>query len=118
VEQITVVVKRLDDVVQAKDEIAVVKIDAEGAELPIIRGGAATIRRCRSVVVFETGTNTTPYFGVGPDDIFETISGLGMRLSTMRRWLDGGKAYEKDKFRRAYERTEEFYFMAYYHVVT
>jgi len=113
-EEFTVSVRRLDEIVPANEKIALIKIDAEGAELPIIRGGLATIRRCRPPIVFETGTNTTPFYGVEPDDIFNTIVGdLEMRLSTMSRWLRGEKPYTKARFRRDYERTKDFYFMAY-----
>jgi len=113
-EELTVSVRRLDEIIPSNERIALIKIDAEGAELPIIRGGVITIRRCRPRIVFETGTNTTPFYGVGPDDIFETIVGdLGMNLSTMSRWLEGRKPYTKAGFRTDYEHTNEFYFMAY-----
>lgn len=113
-EEFTVSVRRLDEIIPANEEIALIKIDAEGAELPIIRGGITTIRRCRPRIVFETGTNTTPFYGVGPDDIYDTIVlDLGMNLSTMSRWLEGKRPYTKAGFRTDYEQTNEFYFMAY-----
>jgi len=113
-QEFVVDVGRLDDIIPATDQIALIKLDTEGAELPIIRGGLATIRRCRPIIVFETGRNTTPFYGVQPDDIFDTIvSDLNMNLSTMARWLKGKSPYTKARFRYVYEKTNEFYFMAY-----
>jgi len=88
--------------------------NAEGAELPIIRGGLDVIRRCRPPIVFETGNRSTPYYGVGPDDIFSTIvEQLGMHLSTMTWWLEGRTPYTRRRFRNDYRYTNEFYFIAY-----
>lgn len=114
VEEITVAIRRLDDVIGREERIAFIKIDTEGAELPIIRGGLDVIRRCRPPIVFETGDRSTPYYGVGPDDIFSTIvDQLGMHLSTMTRWLDGRTPYTRRQFRKDYRYTNEFYFIAY-----
>jgi hypothetical protein len=105
----------LDEIIPVDEQIALIKIDAEGAELPIIRGGLATIRRCRPLIIFETGRGTTPFYGVGPDDIFDTVVGnLEMSLSTMSRWLEGkGSSYTKAGFRKNFEHGKEFYFIAY-----
>jgi FkbM family methyltransferase len=114
-EELTVQVRRLDEIIPADERIALIKIDAEGAELPIIRGGLTTIRRCRPLIIFETGRNTTPFYGVGPDDIFDTVVGnLEMSLSTMSRWLEGkGSSYTKAGFRKNYEHGKDWYFIAY-----
>src|SRR5262245_391373 len=113
VEELSVRVMRLDDVIGPSDAVAFVKIDTEGAELPVIRGAAATIRRCRPVIVFETGSRSTPHYGIGPDDIFAAIAELGIQLSTMRRWLDGHGPLTPEAFRRAFCQTTDFYFIAY-----
>jgi len=114
VREITVAIRRLDDVIGPDEQIAFIKIDAEGAELPIIRGGLQMIRRCRPAIVFETGDRSTPFYGVGPDDIFSTIvDELGMRLSTMTWWLGGAAPYTRRRFLRDYRHTNEFYFIAY-----
>ena len=41
----------LDDL--ALDRVAIIKVDAEGADLHALRGAADTIRRCRPLVLFE-----------------------------------------------------------------
>jgi FkbM family methyltransferase len=43
---------RLDDVLQG-EEVGLIKIDVEGFELEVLRGAAATIRRCRPLLYVE-----------------------------------------------------------------
>ena len=96
------------------ERIAFIKIDAEGAELSIIRGGLRVIRRCRPIIVFEMATTTTPYYGVGPDDIFNVIvEELDMHLSTMARWIQGAAPYTLGRFKKDFRRMNEFFFIAY-----
>lgn len=54
VREIVVPALRLDDVVDARD-VDVIKIDVEGAELGVLRGGEALIARCRPTIMFESG---------------------------------------------------------------
>ena len=47
----TVMVNTLDNICSEESRIGLVKIDAEGSELAVIRGGKDTLQRARSVVV-------------------------------------------------------------------
>lgn len=69
-EEIKVTIKRLDDLVSA-DDVDVIKIDVEGAELGVLRGAEQIIARCRPVVMFESG----------PEEV------LGFTKSEMWEWL-------------------------------
>jgi FkbM family methyltransferase len=70
---ITVPMKRLDSLILS-GEIDVIKIDVEGAELGVLRGGEVLIERNRPLVMFESG----PY----ADD------SLGYSKELMWRWLE------------------------------
>ncbi len=112
IESIDVEVCRLDDVVPATADIAFIKIDVEGGEYDAMRGGAGTIRRCRPIIVFEAGEKSTAHYGVSPEMIHDLVVGeLGLRLSLMRRWLDGESGFSKAELVEAYER--DCYFIAY-----
>jgi FkbM family methyltransferase len=72
VEIIKVPLKRLDALISS-DDIDVIKIDVEGAELGVFRGGDALIKRSRPTLMFESGP--------------EADDGLTYNKESMWRWL-------------------------------
>jgi FkbM family methyltransferase len=66
--------KRLDALISS-DDIDVIKIDVEGAELGVFRGGEGLIKRSRPTLMFESGPPQA-------DD------GLDYKKESMWRWLE------------------------------
>lgn len=56
IREIVVPLRRMDDLVDS-DAVDVVRIDVEGAELSVLRGGERLIARCRPAILFESGPN-------------------------------------------------------------
>lgn len=50
-------VRTLDDIALPRPRTGLLKVDVEGAELPVFRGGAGLIARDRPVLIFECGTD-------------------------------------------------------------
>lgn len=69
--EITVPVRRMDDLI-TEDDVDLIKIDVEGAELGVLRGAEQVIARCRPVVLFESG----------PGDV------MGYTKEDLWRWFD------------------------------
>lgn len=67
VTEIRVPLARMDDLIPDAD-VDVIKIDVEGAELGVLRGAEALVKRCRPVIMFESGP--TPVMGYGADDLW------------------------------------------------
>lgn len=86
VTEIVVPVARMDSIV-TEDDVDVVKIDVEGAELGVLRGAEGVIARCRPVVMFESG----------PEDV------MGYTREALWRWFDdhGYVVYLPDRITRA-----------------
>ncbi len=76
VRQIEVPLVRLDDVLGGVD-VDFVKVDVEGHEMSVLRGGAEMFRRCRPALLIEIEQR---HLSVPIDDVFGEIEGLGYRL--------------------------------------
>ena len=112
--EIEVDTERLDDVVPASLSIAFVKIDVEGGELGVLRGGLETIRRCRPVIVFEHQRGAADCYGTRPADVHALLHGeCGLAVSLMSRFLDGEPPLGAAELVERFERDLDFYFIAY-----
>ena len=56
VREIKVSMRKLDELVTT-DQVDAIKIDVEGAELGVIKGGQETIAKCKPIVLFESSAN-------------------------------------------------------------
>jgi len=115
IERLTVATDTLDNRIPRDAQIAFVKIDVEGGEYHAMLGGMATLQRCRPTIVFEAGANSTGSYGVTAVDLFRLVTErLGLRLSTMDRWLRGCESYTEREFRGNWGQPRgEFYFIAH-----
>lgn len=113
IEEIVVDVKTLDDAVGPEVPVSFVKVDVEGGEVDVLRGGLDTLRRCRPWVLFEAGPRSTGQYGDGPDEILALlVEGCGYRLTTMSRWLGGRPPLRPEELALHWEREDEYYFLA------
>jgi FkbM family methyltransferase len=75
--------QRLDDVLSklGSPEIGLVKMDAEGAELPILRGAAGLLSAPnRPVLIFEACEENCQPFGYSVFDLLQYVQSFGYRL--------------------------------------
>lgn len=108
-----VMVETLDRVIPSDAPIALVKVDVEGGELGVFRGGLETLRRCRPVVVFECGLGGADSYGTRPADLHSCLTtGAGLRILTLDSWLAGGEALSAREFADQFDRGLNFYFVA------
>lgn len=87
----TVQVRKLDNLIDLNEPIALMKIDVEGSELNVLRGGRECLVRHRPVVVFEYW-NEIPEFGIRTWDIYDFLTRLGYGVSTLDQWLRSSDA--------------------------
>ena len=64
-----------------------IKIDVEGADLPVLKGAVKLLERQKPVTLFEHGIGGSDFYGTLPEHVFDLFQGCGMRLFTMRKWL-------------------------------
>lgn len=112
VEVIDVDVRRLDDAIDPQERIDFLKVDVEGAELAVFRGGASLIDRWRPTIVFEFGTGSSEYYGCGPDSMFAFFERLGYGLWRLADRLEGRPALTRDELDDEYRSNRTYYFVA------
>jgi FkbM family methyltransferase len=98
VRRISVLVERLDDVVEVGYVPALLKIDVEGAELGVLRGAAETLERHRPFVLFEHGAGGADLYGTRPTDVFDLLKAAGLRIFD----LDGEGPYSRSRFEETF----------------
>ncbi|MBP6705563.1 MAG: FkbM family methyltransferase [Vicinamibacteria bacterium] len=109
----TVEVRRLDDIVPATAPVAFIKVDVEGGEFLVLRGARATIARHRPVIVFEFGLGSAEGYGSTPERVWDFMQGaLGLRLWLMSDWLEGRPPLSSDDFRAQFYGRSNYMFLA------
>jgi FkbM family methyltransferase len=103
VSALTVKCARLDDVVATDRTFGFVKIDVEGAELLVLRGGAAFLRRDRPYVLFECGPEGPSAFGFESADLYRFVRSLDYDIYTAHAWLESQRPVDEAAFLRALE---------------
>lgn len=103
----------LDSVLNKSHPVDFMKIDVEGAEYAVLLGAAETLKRWKPIIVFEHGKGAADVYGVKPGDVFNFLTEMDYRVSTMRRWLKGYNPLSKEEFQRFFETGRHYYFIAY-----
>lgn len=94
-EYLTVTVSTLDEELEDRWP-SVLKIDVEGAELQVLRGGRAVIARARPVIVFEH-TEAARLYGGEPGAPWDVLDELGYRVFS----LTGDGPFSRERFASA-----------------
>jgi FkbM family methyltransferase len=109
-EEITVKVETLDQALPPGYVPALIKIDVEGAELQVLRGGRKTIVTHRPIVVFEHGLGGADHYGTRPGDVYDLLAGeAGLRIFD----LDGAGPFSRAEFERLFATGDRINFVAH-----
>ena len=98
-EKIPVELERLDDVLPPDYRPDLIKVDVEGAELQVFRGGLETLARARPVIVFEHGVGASDRYGTTPEAVHDLLAGeIGLHLFD----LEATGPLSRDQFAELY----------------
>jgi len=97
--RITVPCDRLDSLIPRSPRIDFVKIDVEGAEDTVLRGGTSFIADHRPLILFECTPSGTRAFGKHPSEVFEFLTDdLGYEIYFLKDFLQGGSPVDLETF--------------------
>jgi FkbM family methyltransferase len=112
IEKIDVALRRMDDVIDPNLKISLIKIDVEGAELGVLKGGISTIKRHKPVVLFEFGLGASDMYGTTPNDIFDYFNTLDYNIFLLEDYVTQKPFLTVEGLQKAYHDAGEFYFVA------
>jgi FkbM family methyltransferase len=81
-------VLRLDDILRDEARVDLIKVDVEGFETAVFRGGSETLQRPGLKLVFEWAQTQTRAAGYEPALILEMLHQYGYRLFDAESYLD------------------------------
>jgi len=112
VEEIRVKTDLLDNIIPEDWPISLIKIDVEDAELQVLRGAANTIRKSRSVIIFEHGLGAADCYGTTPEQVYGLLTvQCDLQISLMEDWLKGDGPLSLEGFTAQIYQGLNFYFM-------
>lgn len=113
IELIEVNVKMLDSIIPVDTKIDLIKIDVEGAEFGVLKGAKQTIIKNKPIIIFECGLGASEFYNTKPEEVFQFINEIGLKLSVLENWLHKKKPLTLDDFCNLYHTNKEYYFIAY-----
>jgi FkbM family methyltransferase len=104
----------LDNLIPETECIDFIKVDVEGAEYGVFRGGINTLKRCKPVIIFEFGRGAADFYGTGPGDMFALLTGeCELKISTLKSFLRKKSPLTGQEFAEYFENGREYYFVAH-----
>jgi FkbM family methyltransferase len=112
--EIEVKLAKLDDIIPQDIPIDFIKIDVEGAEYGVLKGGEKIISKYKPIVVFEFGLGASDYYGTKPEDIYNLlVRDYGLKISNLKDFINNKKPLTLDEFSDTYFNAKEYYFVAH-----
>jgi FkbM family methyltransferase len=109
IEEFVVPVSTLDETLPNDQAVDLIKVDVEGAELQVFRGGRRTLAACRPHLLFEHGIGGANYFGTTPEMVYDfLVHELRYRIHA----VDGSGPFSLAEFRATYQRNDRWDFWA------
>lgn len=114
IDQITVETGLLDSYIPGDLRIDLMKIDVEGAEFRVMKGGIETLRRCKPIIIFEFGLGAADFYNSTPGELHAFINrDCEMSISTLKGFLENAPGLSEAGFCRMFNEGTEYYFVAH-----
>ena len=112
IEVIDVEEETLDDLL-GDTRIDFIKIDVEGGEFGVLKGGKNLLKNNLPTILFECGKGASDYYGTHPADIFSYLTEeTGLRVFTLDAFIKNGKALSLNEFVDCFDTVKEYYYVA------
>ena len=114
IEEISVELRKLDDIIPVEVKIDFIKIDVEGSEFGVLKGAKQTLINSKPFIVFESGLGASDYYGTDPKELYEFItSEIGLKISLLQTFIVNEQSLTSSQFIAIYNANKEYYFIAH-----
>lgn len=113
IEEIQVELRTLDEIIPKDLKIGFIKIDVEGGEFDVLKGGKDLIKRNQPFVIFEFGLGASDYYGTKPVELYHFLTGSGLKISTLKSFIKRKPSLTAHEFEFLYNTNKEYYFLAW-----
>ena len=102
------------DRILGEAKVDFIKVDVEGAELQVLRGGKGVILRDKPTIVFEHGLGAADCYGTTPEQIYALLVGeCGLHLYCLHEFLDDLGELTESRFCELFYTGAHYYFLAH-----
>jgi len=112
IEELVIKVDTLDHQLFQSPRVDLIKIDVEGAELNVLKGGINTITKFNPVIVFEYEQGASDVYGVTPAEIWSFFDKVKYSIYTLKNFIDNPLPLSFSKFTEIYNSNDEHFFVA------
>ncbi len=98
VREISVPMRRLDDILTPSADVGLIKIDVVGAELAVLRGASGLLSRCHPVVQFESGSPGGKSMGFAIEQMFDWLASSDYEILVPNRVAHDGPSLRREGF--------------------
>lgn len=114
IEEITIEVKPLDELIPSDTKIDFIKIDVEGAEFGVLKGAKSLLKYSKPYIIFECGLGASEYYQTNPKELFNFINDeTGLKISLLQSFINKENPLSSDEFVRHFNDNSEYYFIAH-----
>ena len=111
--EIEVEKRTLDEIISHNNPIHFIKIDVEGGEFGVLKGGRNILEINKPMILFECGKGASDYYGIAPSDIFLYLTeNIGLEIYTLSSFIKKKKALTQQEFINYFNTNREYYFIA------
>jgi len=112
--EIKVELNTLDEVIPSNIQIDFIKIDVEGGEFGVLKGGKKLLIKYKPTIIFECGLGASDFYGVKPEEIYNFMTKeIGFNISLLKSFIKKSLPLTLKEFKYYYSTNKEYYFIAH-----
>jgi len=112
IEEITITIDTLDNQLFEAIRIDLIKIDVEGAELNVLKGGIKTISKFNPVIVFECELGASDIYDATPVEMWNFFDEVKYSIYTLKNFIESPSPLSQSEFEETFNTKSEHYFVA------